>query len=171
MRRFLSNPPLGDLPFGFPLLAILLEVQSMIHETARFQFDQQRVISEVIDGEFVVVHFESGCYYSIRGTGADVCRLLSAGYALQEIISRLATHHQLSESQVGPEVRQFVARLVEEGLLAPASEDGQQHGPVELSDAPYAAPSFEKFDDMADQLLLDPIHEIGEAGWPVRPAA
>jgi len=30
---------------------------------------------------------------------------------------------------------------------------------------------FEKFDDMADQLLLDPIHEIDERGWPQRHAA
>jgi hypothetical protein len=143
----------------------------MIDETARFRFDQQRVISEVIEGEIVVVHFESGCYYSIRGTGADVCRLLLAGHALQEIVINLAKHYQLSEPQIGPEVKQFVVRLVEEQLLVAVSEEAPQAGPVELSSAPYAAPSFEKFDDMADQLLLDPIHEIGETGWPVRPAA
>lgn len=30
----------------------------------------------------------------------------------------------------------------------------------------YTRPEFEKFDDMADQLLLDPIHQIDERGWP-----
>ena len=126
----------------------------------------------MIDGEFVVVHFESGCYYSIRGTGADVCRLLLAGHAVQDVVSRLAKHHNLPESQIGPEVRQFVARLVAEQLLVRGSGDEPGRlGPAELSAAPYASPTFEKFDDMADQLLLDPIHEIGEAGWPVRPAA
>jgi hypothetical protein len=143
----------------------------MTDQTAHFRFDNQRIISEVIEGEFVIVHFESGCYYSIRGTGADVCRLLLAGHSLPDVIARLASLCQLPESQVGPEVRQFVARLVEEQLLVAADGNASQVGPVELSSAPYAAPSFEKFDDMADQLLLDPIHEIGEAGWPVRPAA
>jgi hypothetical protein len=142
----------------------------MMRETDQFRFDQQRVISEVIEGELVVVHFESGCYYSIRGTGADVCRLLSAGHNLQEIISHLARQHHLSESQIGQEVQQFVANLVEEQLLAPVSGEARQAGYVELSNVSYSAPSFEKFDDMADQLLLDPIHEIGEAGWPVRSA-
>jgi hypothetical protein len=63
-----------------------------------------------------------------------------------------------------------VANLVEEQLLAPVSGEARQAGYVELSNVSYSAPSFEKFDDMADQLLLDPIHEIGEAGWPVRSA-
>ncbi len=143
----------------------------MTDQTAHFCFDSQRVISEVIEGEFVVVHFESGCYYSIRGTGADVCRLLLAGNALAAVVAQLAKHHQLPEARIEPEVRQFVARLVEEQLLVAAGGEASQVGPVELSGGPYAAPTFEKFDDMADQLLLDPIHEIGEAGWPVRPAA
>ena len=143
----------------------------MTDQTAHFRFDCQRVISEVIEGEFVVVHFESGCYYSIRGTGADVCRLLLAGDAVSGVVARLAKHHHLPEAQIGPEVGQFVARLVEEQLLVAAGGEVSQIAPAELSGGPYAAPSFEKFDDMADQLLLDPIHEIGEAGWPVRPAA
>jgi Coenzyme PQQ synthesis protein D (PqqD) len=143
----------------------------MICETDQFQFDHQRVISEVIEGEIVVVHFESGCYYSIRDTGADVCRLLSAGHTVPTAISQLAKHHHVSESQIGPEVKQFVARLVEEKLLATSSGETRQASPLELSDGSYSPPTFEKFDDMADQLLLDPIHEIGEAGWPVRPAA
>ena len=143
----------------------------MIRETDQFQFDHQRVISEVIDGEIVVVHFESGCYFSIRGTGADVCQLLSAGHTVPAIISQLATHHHLSESQIGPAVQQFIAKLAEEKLLASSSGEVRQASPVKLSDEAYSPPKFDKFDDMADQLLLDPIHEIGEAGWPVRPAA
>lgn len=143
----------------------------MIRDTDQFRFDHQRVISDVIEGEFVVVHSESGCYYSIRGTGADVCRLLLAGHTLQQAVSRLATHRNLAESQIGPEIQQFVAQLTEEQLLVPDNGRTGQVGSVELTDGPYASPTFDKFDDMADQLLLDPIHEIGAAGWPVRPAA
>jgi hypothetical protein len=32
----------------------------------------------------------------------------------------------------------------------------------------FGQPVLEKFTDMADLLLLDPIHEVGEAGWPQR---
>jgi hypothetical protein len=31
----------------------------------------------------------------------------------------------------------------------------------------YSDPAFEKYDDMADLILLDPVHEIDqEKGWP-----
>ena len=30
-------------------------------------------------------------------------------------------------------------------------------------------PMIESYDDMADLLLLDPVHEVGEQGWPVKP--
>ena len=32
---------------------------------------------------------------------------------------------------------------------------------------PYTAPAVQKYDDLEDLLLLDPIHEVDEAGWPV----
>jgi hypothetical protein len=32
---------------------------------------------------------------------------------------------------------------------------------------PFAAPALNTFSDMQELLLLDPIHEVDEAGWPV----
>ncbi len=143
----------------------------MPHATDRYRFDVSRVITEEIEGEIVVVHFETGCYYSVRGTGADVCRFLLAGHMVQATVGHLAAHHQLPESQIESDIEQFVARMVAEQLFVPATEQSTPGEPVELSVAPYTAPTFEKFDDMADQLLLDPIHEIGAAGWPLGPTA
>jgi hypothetical protein len=31
----------------------------------------------------------------------------------------------------------------------------------------YQAPTIERFDDLEELLVLDPIHEVDEAGWPV----
>jgi len=31
---------------------------------------------------------------------------------------------------------------------------------------PFVKPILQKYTDMADLLLLDPIHEVGEQGWP-----
>jgi len=33
----------------------------------------------------------------------------------------------------------------------------------------YAPPVLETFSDMQDLLLLDPIHEVDDAGWPMAP--
>lgn len=143
----------------------------MSHEKDRYRFDETRVISEMIEGEFVVVHFESGCYFSIRGTGADICRLLTAGCTVGDVVERLAAHHHLPAEKVSGEVDAFVTRLTSEHLMILSDRPVASSGSVAISAEAFSAPTLEKFDDMADQLLLDPIHEIGEAGWPVRPAA
>ena len=32
----------------------------------------------------------------------------------------------------------------------------------------FTEPVLEEFDDLKDLLLLDPVHDVAEAGWPVR---
>jgi hypothetical protein len=134
----------------------------------RFRIDEPRVISELMDGELVLVHFESGCYYSITGVGADVCQLLSAGCTVGQVVDRLAAHYRQPQSQVGSDVRSYVEQLVQEKLLVAVADAPRAEREVTLASADYEPPRFEKFDDMADQLLLDPIHDMGESGWPVQ---
>jgi hypothetical protein len=122
-----------------------------------------------MDGELVLVHFESGCYYSIRGVGADLCQLLSAGWTIREIAESFSAQHGIKDSQVYSDMQTFLDSLISEKLLVPATESRQKQT-IPLSATSYSAPCFEKFDDMADQLLLDPIHEIDQSGWPARRA-
>jgi hypothetical protein len=133
-----------------------------------FRIDEPRVISELMDGELVLVHFESGCYYSIAGVGADVCQLLSAGYTLGQVVDRLTDDFRQPRSRVDSDVRSYVGRLAQEKLLVPLSNSPGTVREVALTSSDYEPPQFEKFDDMADQLLLDPIHDMGESGWPVQ---
>ncbi|MCI0492230.1 MAG: PqqD family protein [Planctomycetes bacterium] len=142
-----------------------------MRDTDQYRIDEPRVIGEVMEGEFILVHFESGRYYSVRGVGADICQLLSSGCTFAETIRRIAEHFRLPESQLAPEIRQFVDGLVNERVLVPAGVTTQSDRPVVLAATTYESPRFEKFDDMADQLLLDPIHEIDETGWPTRKTA
>jgi hypothetical protein len=30
----------------------------------------------------------------------------------------------------------------------------------------YVAPAFDRYTDMAELLLIDPVHDVDEAGWP-----
>jgi hypothetical protein len=32
--------------------------------------------------------------------------------------------------------------------------------------AEYARPALSKFEDVAEMLLMDPVHDVGPAGWP-----
>jgi len=59
-----------------------------------------------------------------------------------------------------------VDQLVKEGLLAEGGDTDA--GSLEPVQPPleYAPPSLDKYDDLKDLLLLDPIHEVAETGWP-----
>ena len=46
-------------------------------------------------------------------------------------------------------------------IALPAGEDE-----VPLSPMAFEKPVIEKFSDMQEMLLLDPIHEVSEMGWP-----
>lgn len=142
-----------------------------MRDTDRFRIDEPRVIGEVMEGELVLVHFESGRYYSVRGIGADICQLLSAGMTIGDAWRRLSSHFQIPEAQVEKDVREFVDELVRENVLVTATSNVLANAQLSIAASRYERATFEKFDDMADQLLLDPIHEIDESGWPMRKSA
>jgi hypothetical protein len=54
--------------------------------------------------------------------------------------------------------------LIDEGLIVPG---GAKHGATELPSAEeLARPAISVYKDMQDLFLLDPIHDVNEAGWP-----
>ena len=142
-------------------------------ESQAFQLDKAQALCEALEGDLVIVHFESGLYYSIQGTGVGVCLHVFDGLTLGEIITRFARHYGVPDSQVRSDICNFVGRLVEEKLLMPASSVDKGEGPTEsrtFAPGPYTPPTFERFDDMADQLLLDKIEdETAQPDWPAPP--
>lgn len=64
----------------------------------------------------------------------------------------------------------LVEELVTEGLLvtgeaAAVAPESPPAAPVGER-PPFVRPILQKYTDMADLLLLDPIHEVDEQGWP-----
>jgi hypothetical protein len=61
-------------------------------------------------------------------------------------------------------------QLLEENLIVPTDEPPRRSVSASEGDRQdYSDPAFERYDDMADLILLDPVHEIDqEEGWPKR---
>ena len=68
-------------------------------------------------------------------------------------------------------VTSFVGALEAEGLISiaeggdaalPARDRAEPHG----APTPFVAPVFEKYTDMEEFLLIDPIHEVKLGDWP-----
>jgi hypothetical protein len=128
--------------------------------------DATRITARSFDNEVVVANFGSGIYYSLLGSAAEVWTGLMAGVALPDIAAILASRAESAGPAVTASIVAFVERLREEGLIRPV-----EAGPVGAwqPTAPrgvWLAPELERFTDMHDLLLLDPVHDTSEAGWP-----
>ncbi len=124
------------------------------------------IVHETLEGETIVIHLETGSYYSLTGSGAEIWDLVAQGPSLEQICAALARRHGRPESEISEAVESFLADLAGEGLITPS--EPSSNGLAEGSDGqrPWEPPKLERFDDMRDFLLVDPIHEVDQTGWP-----
>jgi Coenzyme PQQ synthesis protein D (PqqD) len=129
------------------------------------------VIHQTLDGEVIVVNLDSGTYYSLQGTGAEIWSALEAGATLQETVERLLGRYEGEPADVERAVGRFVDELVQEELVAPTARE-RPHDEAAGAAADGAArttfeqPVLNRYTDMQELLMLDPIHEVDEQGWP-----
>lgn len=102
---------------------------------------------ETIEGETIVIDLKKGHYYSLNRTASFIWNQLNGPIAINAFTG---------------EMRAFIEALLKEGLLL--KRDGE--GITITLPKDQAPPAFEKFEDMEDLLLLDPIHDTDDAGWP-----
>jgi hypothetical protein len=127
---------------------------------------------QTIDGEVVIVNVDNGTYYSLRDTGAEVWALLERGADAREVVRELAGRYSGAVAEITAGVERLLDDLLREGIVSPQPRDGAaDRAPVAAAAATarpeFVAPILERFTDMKDLLLLDPIHEGGDSGWPI----
>ncbi len=129
------------------------------------------IVHEEVDGEVIAIDLGSGSYYSLAGSGPVIWALLAEGASEEEVREAVATRFGEPEGVAG-DVAAFVVQLHENGLVVGCGDETGNGAPAIDSggDAAYEAPRLERYTDMKDYFLLDPIHEVDTAGWP-RPAA
>lgn len=134
----------------------------------RFRVNVPDVLDESVDGEVLIVNLESGCYYSSRGTGDAIWRMIAAGASPLETVDAVIANYGAARDLVEAAVRNFTGELLEERLLVELNNDAPkpQSPPMEKSSESFVAPVLQKYTDMQDLLVLDPIHDVEPTGWP-----
>lgn len=140
-----------------------------------FELDRNRMILEQFEEETVLVNIESGYYYSLSPTGSEILELLEEGCSAEELAAVLfGDSENLDRSQA---VERFVEQLAAENIIVArgserASSNGFHRGSARYgSGAKYEPPTLERFDDVRDLLLIDPVHQVDrEFGWPKKAA-
>lgn len=138
----------------------------------QYRLNQPAVISEVVDGEAVIVNLDSGAYFSLRDTGCVIWNLLIQGMAPSDVAKTVGDRYSEAGHVIDSAVRALVADLLSERLLVPANSPSTAQnlalplGAENGARLPFHPPVLEKFTDMAELLLLDPIHDVQGTGWP-----
>jgi Coenzyme PQQ synthesis protein D (PqqD) len=127
---------------------------------------------ERLEDEVIAIDLESGAYFALDDVAAVCWSILAAGGTVHAAVDATLARFDVASETAQRDVEHFVDELVRVGLLGPADR------PPERAPAPdpapelraYEPPAIERFDDLEELLVLDPIHEVDEAGWPATPA-
>ena len=132
---------------------------TVLHQT--YQPAGPDIVHEKFDGDLVVLNLGTGQYFGFNATAAALWEGLMAGVdpARFDVTG-------LSEVEIGA----FVGRLTDLGLIvpAPAAPEGDLPDAIRLLiGSTPVAPAVESYDDLADLIIADPIHDVDvEMGWP-----
>ncbi len=130
------------------------------------RINKPHVNYEFFDNEVVIVNLMNGNYYSLQNAAISIWKLIDLQIDKPEI-SELFKNKFPEINSVQKEVSVFIERLLDEDLI---SIDGEpsltSENYIELLDKEFKQPLLEKYSDMQDLIILDPIHDIDEAGWP-----
>ena len=145
-----------------------------MNQNRSFQINQPFVVSEIIEGEVVIMNMDSGNYYSTQHIGAQVWQWLGEGMSEAGIITQIIHNYTGDINDFSSGVSNFIQHLLTENLIKPKPEnlaklevDVKTPQVVSLSEkVRFTAPFLEVYSDMKDLLLLDPIHDVTEEGWP-----
>lgn len=131
----------------------------------------QQVIHETIDGETMIVRLDSGNYYSMNPAGGQVWAMIEQGASKDQIVSAFSGLYGLDTKSLEEPIGTFLKYLIAEELIRPggappqANDANQSAGMERLTDS-FEPPLLSKYSDMQELLILDPIHDVSDAGWP-----
>ena len=134
--------------------------------TERYELNSPPMIAEVVEGEVIAIDLDRGSYYSLVGPAAEVWSALIAGRSGEEILAAADMAH---DQVPAAKLQGFVESLLSEQLIRRAAPQSTGAAATPLAAIAWSEDGlrFERFTDMQDLLILDPIHEVDdEAGWP-----
>lgn len=135
--------------------------------------DTDRFPHETLGGETVVIDAERGHLFLFTGLGPWLWDRMTTGGSIDEVVHEVVEHFGGSSEH---STREFLDLLHTHGLLRDGSVTNSQgsrsssfsHRGEPLPES-FQAATLEHFDEIADIISMDPIHEVDPSkGWPNR---
>ena len=130
----------------------------LIANTARFPHD-------TIDGETLLIDSETGHLLMMTGVGPLLWQLLLGGVAVEPLAAEVVDRFGPA---AGEDCRSFLQALAEAGVVIPATKAVAEAPALDWPES-FAPPVLERYDDIANIIAMDPIHDVDQsAGLPRR---
>jgi len=136
-----------------------------------------RIIFENIDGEVIMIHLDVGQYFSLHGLAAQLWGFIEKSVSTQKMIEIVTGYYQEDVQKIDHAVRKFLKELESASLIVPIIQKKEllldTNHAIKLVDLPnaFTQPQLQQYTDMEELLLIDPVHEVDDEGWPHRPLA
>ena len=138
----------------------------------QYSINRDKVIFEKFDYEIVLINLENGNYFSIRQVALIIWELIEKGLDRSSVISTIAKIYNTTFEKIENDLTEFFEELLKESLIGITESTNNvfdtnvKDETIEKQNKPYSKPVLEIYKDMQDLILLDPIHEVDDTGWP-----
>lgn len=135
-----------------------------------FQLRTGSISMERLDGEVIAIDFSTGKYFSFQGPAADIIWMLEQGIPREQWLS-LVSSSFLSDPErdtFDEHTNHFLTQLEQLDLLEAADSLHSQGAelPSDYIRGCWVQPEILINDDLVDLIVIDPIHDVGDDGWP-----
>ncbi len=139
-----------------------------------FKIANQKIAHESFEDELILVNFDTGAYYSTGKAGSYIWSLINTNAPVALIIKKMCERYEVQCNEAEKSLDVFLTELQAEGLIIPEADrgsNGQEAGAEAHHERTaerfgFEAPRLQKYTDIQELLLLDPIHGVNELGWP-----
>ncbi len=143
-------------------------------ERKLLKVNEPNVVHETIDGEAILLDLKTGNYFSLEGAGAVIWEYVTQTGDWENAIALITKKNIEQKEVINTSIEKFILELIEENLLVPVSNgigfSSENTAKLEenllSATMDFKVPIINKYSDMQDLLLLDPIHDVDEKGWP-----
>ncbi|TDG36493.1 hypothetical protein EZJ43_08220 [Pedobacter changchengzhani] len=125
-----------------------------------------RLAADIFDGEYIIANLDTGLYYSIQGLAVSMVNALPFDDE-KEVIMDLATAFPEHTAIIENELNIIFSELQNESIIKLNAMPADAKSKLLLPEK-YVISHFNRYADMQDLLMLDPIHDVDEEGWTVQ---
>jgi hypothetical protein len=136
-----------------------------------YTINTPHVVHDTIENETILFNLKTGNYYSFDSFGVVLWNAIIEAYNISDFIEKLALKYDKTQAEIKEIIDGFLSELLEEELIVQDKNKNETENNIAKSIIDKLAielksPVLHKYTNMQDMLLLDPIHDTGEKGWP-----